>query len=123
MRSWLPLLVFIWPVGCADNQSSASADLAKPADLATQQDLAMSLASDLATSADLLAPHDLGLGAYPAGPYGNSVGATFPLLVWEGYFDPAGDAIATTKPFGAYTMDDVRKSGRAYAMIHLADYT
>ncbi len=118
MRSWLPLIVFLLPVGCADNQSSVAGDLAG------NEDLAMRIAGDMAmTSTDLLSLHDLAPGAYPAGPYGNTVGATFPPLVWEGYFDPTGDAVATTKPYGAYTMDDARKSGRAYAMIHISDYT
>ncbi len=69
-------------------------------------------------------PADLstGPGAYPAGPYGNTVGAIFPPLVWEGYQDDAADAVATTKTFGPYTMDDVRKSGRAYAMVHISDF-
>jgi hypothetical protein len=61
-------------------------------------------------------------GGYPPGPYGNTVGATFPLLVWEGYRDDAADAVATSKTYGAYSMDDVRKSGRAYAMVHISDF-
>ncbi len=61
-------------------------------------------------------------GSYPAGPYGNTVGATFPMLSWQGYEDDAADAVATTKPYGVYTSDDMFKSGRRYAMVHLADY-
>jgi hypothetical protein len=60
---------------------------------------------------------------YPAGPYGNKVGDVFPPLVWEGYVDDAADAIANTKPYVPYSADAARKSGRAYAMIHVAEFT
>jgi hypothetical protein len=67
---------------------------------------------------------DLAMGpsVYPSGPYGNTVGAIFPPLVWIGYPDLAADAIANTKPYVAYTMDDARKSGHAYAMVHVSEF-
>jgi hypothetical protein len=68
-----------------------------------------------------VSPGDLAT-PYPAGPYGNTVGDTFPQLVWEGYQDPAGDAIATTKPFGPYSADDMRRSGKQYALVHLSEF-
>ena len=61
------------------------------------------------------------LGDYPAGPYGNTVGATFPPLDWEGYVDDAADAVATTKTFGPYSTDLVRRGGKKYALIHVAE--
>ena len=67
-------------------------------------------------------PADLVPNVYPAGPYGNTVGDTFPPLAWEGYVVPAADVIANTKPFGAYSADDVRMSGKTYAMIHVSDF-
>jgi hypothetical protein len=62
------------------------------------------------------------LAAYPTGPYGNTAGALFPPLAWEGYVDDAGDAIATTKPYGPYGADALRRSGRAYALVHLSAF-
>src|SRR5688500_2960768 len=59
--------------------------------------------------------------AYPSGPYGVAVGAVIANLSWVGYVSPAADAIATTKPYGAYSLDDARRSGKRYAMINLAE--
>jgi hypothetical protein len=59
---------------------------------------------------------------YPAGPYGHKVGDTISPLTWEGYADPLADAIATQKPFGSYSMNDLRLSGRPYAAIHVSDF-
>jgi len=59
-----------------------------------------------------------GIGAYPGGPYGNKVGDTFPNLQWEGYVASAGDVLVNTLPYGNYSMDDARRSGKAYAMVH-----
>jgi hypothetical protein len=60
--------------------------------------------------------------AYPAAPYGNNVGDTFPLLAWEGYPDESGDAVANTKTYGAYSSDSLRRSGRAYGLVHVSDF-
>jgi hypothetical protein len=62
-------------------------------------------------------------GAYPAAPYGNKVGDVIPLLVWEGYANDTADAISTTKPFGAYSMDDLRRLGRPYLMVHVSEFS
>jgi hypothetical protein len=81
--------------------------------------------SDMTSDMTSSSPGDLagqGAGGYPAGPYGNTAGATIPPLVWEGYNDPLADAVATTKTYGGYTMDDLRKSGRAFGMVHLSDF-
>src|SRR5438132_2420702 len=112
------LLMFV--AGCSVDQTAA-----KPGDDLSVSSLAdLSMISSLADLAGAAA-RDLRqiAGAYPAGPYGNKVGDTFPPLTWEGYADPLADALATTKPFGPYTMDNVRLSGRAYAMLHISDYT
>jgi hypothetical protein len=60
--------------------------------------------------------------AYPSGPYGNNLGDTMPNLSWQGYVNDAADALSTTKPFGPYSMDDLRKSGRPLALMHLSEY-
>ena len=62
-----------------------------------------------------------GYGAYPAGPYGHGVGDIVSNLQWEGYVDEHADAVATTKPWRHYSMDDVRRSGMSYALIHSGD--
>jgi hypothetical protein len=61
--------------------------------------------------------------AYPPGPYGKEVGDTVANYAFQGYVNDAGDAISTTKPFVAsYTMDDLRKSGKQYAFLHVAQF-
>ncbi|HZS40517.1 MAG TPA: hypothetical protein VFF06_26980 [Polyangia bacterium] len=81
-------------------------------DLLSVGDGAQPGSSDLATMS----------GGYPAGPYGANIGDTFPLLTWQGYRDDLADAVATTKTYGTYSSDDIRLSGRKYAMIHTADF-
>ena len=74
---------------------------------------------------DVFVPGDAGadadLGAYPTGPYGTTVGTVIANMTWIGYVDDAADAIGTTKPYIAYSLDDARKSGKHYAMINLAE--
>jgi hypothetical protein len=67
-----------------------------------------------------VAPEDL-TPAYPAGPYGSDVGDVVADLAWEGFVDEDG-AIdpATGAPYRGYTMQDLHRSGRRYALIHLA---
>lgn len=73
--------------------------------------------------------------AYPSGPYcsaatGNpphlAVGCVVPNKSWIGYDDGAADALATTKPYAAYSLADVyanaQKSGAKYAMLNLAEF-
>jgi hypothetical protein len=61
------------------------------------------------------------LGPYPSGPYGVQVGDVIQDFTWSGYRDDAADAVATSKTYGTYTLDDARKSGKRYAMINLAE--
>ena len=82
------------------------------------QDLSLLAMNDLAG----MTPHDLASSAYPAGPYGHTVGATFPPLVWEGYVATTGDVVVNTLPFGPYSADAVRTSGKRYAMIHISEF-
>src|SRR5262245_5732612 len=72
----------------------------------------LSLGADLASASTDLAAH-----------YGNMVGDTFPMLVWEGYRDDLADAIATAKPYvSSYTTDDLHNSGKKYALVHISDF-
>ena len=124
----LGLWMVVGGAGCGSSVDFGD-QLASPgADLATHEsaDLALDNSFDIRSSvADLasMPAHDLAMAAsYPPGPYGPEVGNVFPPLLWEGYVDLAGDAVATTKPYGPYLMDDVRASGRAYAMIHVSEF-
>lgn len=131
-------LAFVFAAGCGGAVDAGDLGYATGNDLSTagkSGDMAIGgggaldlagAASDLAGSPSDLAmasKHDMAMLAdYPPGPYGADVGSTFPPLLWEGYPDLAGDAIANTKPYGPYLMDDARRSGRAYAMVHVSDF-
>jgi hypothetical protein len=58
---------------------------------------------------------------YPSGPYGITAGDVITNLQWIGYVDDAADAVASTKPYVSYSLDDARKSGKKYAMVNLAE--
>jgi hypothetical protein len=103
-RLGLALVPVLFVFGCGDDSASAGGDLALA-------DLSIAQGTDLATS------------AYPAGPYGHDVGSTIAPLVWEGYADPLADALATTKPYGPYSMNDLRLSGKAYGIVHLSAFS
>jgi hypothetical protein len=118
----LVLFAALLSIGCGDDSQSRDlsvADLAATADLARVVDLA---GLDL-TGDDFTTPVDLARSpTYPAGPYGNTVGAIIPPLVWEGYADPLADTIATAKTYGSYSMNDLRLGGSKYGIVHLSDF-
>jgi hypothetical protein len=95
--------------GCGDSAQSMMGDLAQLMDLSVAHDFAQLPSQDLLTSS-----------AYPAGPYGNKVGNVIPNLSWIGYDDPLADALASSKPYAAYTMNDLRLSGSKYGVVHVA---
>jgi hypothetical protein len=120
MRKFLPILLLAaLPSGGCGQSNSTSPDSGGggggggDGPSAASEDLLSSGSGDMASS----------IAGYPAGPYGDKVGDTFPPLLWEGYVNDAADAISNTKPFGTYSMDAVRKSGRTYAMIHVSEFT
>jgi len=76
---------------------------------------------DTGVTPDVAKKVDSGPGPYPSGPYGVTVGSVISDMTWIGYADPAADAVATTKPYAPYTLDDARRSGKHYAMINLAE--
>jgi hypothetical protein len=103
-----------------DLSLSLAGDLAvTPVDLSTggAADLTMLAMNDLAAL-----PPDGQFGSYPAGPYGHTVGATFPPLVWEGYVATTGDVVVNTLPFGSYSADAMRTSGKRYALVHVSEF-
>jgi hypothetical protein len=110
------LFPFLLAAACSD--STTVADLSVSHDLAKADLAGIDLAGIDLAAVDLAQP-----ATYPAGPYGNTVGATIPPLVWEGYADPLADALANTKPYGAYTMNDLRLSGRRYAVVHVSAFS
>jgi hypothetical protein len=72
--------------------------------------------------------------AYPAGPYcaaagqngAMATGCVIPNLNWNGYVDDSANALATTKPYVAYSLLDLynsaRVSGKKYAMVNIAEF-
>jgi hypothetical protein len=94
-------------------------DLSMPQMLA---DLAGNVLRDLSQQQQQTGDMTMSSGAYPAGPYGHNVGDTINPLVWEGYPDPLADAVATSKTYGAYSMDDLRRSGKPYGVVHVAEF-
>lgn len=113
---------------CSSPKPAADADLGAVADQAA----ADSRGADLTASPDLLAMNDLrtvdllmtpDFGPdYPAGPYGAMVGDTLTPMVWEGYVNPSAAGLASAQPYGAYTSDDLRRSGKRYALLYTSDY-
>jgi len=60
---------------------------------------------------------------YPEGPYGTHVGDTLPFLRWVGYVERDADAgLVSDGPFTPYSSDDLRRSGKRLALVHLADF-
>src|SRR3984957_19520299 len=71
---------------------------------------------------------------YPSGPYcaaagsggAMATGCVIPNLSWNGYVDDTADALATTKPYVAYSLLDVynaaKVSGKKYLMINIAEF-
>jgi hypothetical protein len=65
---------------------------------------------------------DASLGPYPSGPYGKNAGDVIANLQWVGYENDAADALVSTKPYGSYSMDAARLSGRRYALLHVSEF-
>jgi hypothetical protein len=78
---------------------------------------------------------DAGPLPYPAGPYCAAAGENGslaegcifpPNLSWNGYVDNTGDALATSKPYVAYSpldlYNDGHASGKKYAMVNVAEF-
>jgi hypothetical protein len=109
-------------LGCVSSTETPN-DLAGAADQASNRDLA-GVVQDFSSVMDLAmgGGNDLASSSYPAGPYGNQVGDVIPPLQWEGYNDDAADALATTKTFGPYTMNDLRLSGKTFGIVHVAEF-
>ena len=97
--------------GASDLSGGASGGDMSPPDLTVPLDLL----------ADLALPSDLG-DQYPAGPYGSKVGDTIGPLAWEGYKNPSAMGLAENAPYGALTMNDLRRSGKKFGLLYGADY-
>lgn len=122
-------LLFACSSGSGDGSSGAGTDASSNGDTIVASNDSSTPGDDTTTPGDdtTVAPDtttgtDGDLGPYPSGPYGNVVGATFPNLQWVGYVDDAADVVATSEPFGPYSMDDARKSGKPYAFVHVSDF-
>jgi hypothetical protein len=58
------------------------------------------------------------LGSYPAGPYDDALGMVLPNLMWQGYVNDRDWGPASAEPLSLYSLDDVRQSGKRYALVH-----
>ncbi len=59
-------------------------------------------------------------GPYPPGPYGHDVDLTIADLAWEGYVNETGAVSSDQMPYVDYGTDAMRKSGKAYGLIHVS---
>jgi len=113
-RSWLIHFALVAALpGCSDTATA-------PPDGAAG-DGATTAPRDMASATDMTAPPDLAPAGYPAGPYGFNIGDTVTPLVWEGYLAPDPTNLASST-FGPYGMDELRRSGAPYALVHISEY-
>jgi hypothetical protein len=78
----------------------------------------------LADAAEASVPDaDRSPAGYPKGHYGTEVGNTFPFLRWEGYVEGRVDGgLVSDGPWTTYSSDDLRRSGKRLAIVHLTDF-
>jgi hypothetical protein len=55
---------------------------------------------------------------YPEGPYGADVGEIAPNLEWRGYARLDGAGPANEVPYAPFSLDDARRSGKPWALLH-----
>jgi hypothetical protein len=55
---------------------------------------------------------------YPEGPYGADVGEILPNLVWRGFVEDDGAGLATDGGYQDHSLDDVRRGGARWALLH-----
>jgi len=55
---------------------------------------------------------------YPEGPYGADVGETIPNLAWRGFVEDDGAGLATDTSYVDTSLDDARRSGARWALLH-----
>jgi len=120
------------PLGVgADAMAAAdAAPDANPPDVASPDAPLVADAMDAPATPDVLALPDVTapdaammmVGPYPAGPYGRGEGQTLANLSWEGYINLDGAVVSTMRPYGATSMQAVRETGRAYAVVHVSEF-
>ena len=59
---------------------------------------------------------------YPAEPYGKAVGSVFPPLLWSGHVNETAEGVATTKNIADYSSDDIRKTCKPFALVHISEF-
>lgn len=55
---------------------------------------------------------------YPVGPYGADVGEILPNLLWTGFPNDDTGRLANAAPYTSYSLDEARRSGKPYALLH-----
>ena len=113
------------------SNDSAAADLMSASDSGSDAMMAMDAttaadtgiatadaASEAAADAAPEASADAGVGPYPAGPYGSNMGDTLEDLQLDGYLNAAGTQLSTTLPYAPVSLQNLRETGRRYALVH-----
>ena len=134
----LPTLLFAFVAACSGSSTSGEGTsdsiATEPGTDSVAADTVAEASADTSASSDgpvdAILPGDAtGEGGpdvvsstYPSGPYGSAEGKVIPNLAWKGYIDPSADVVATTEPYASYSMDDARRSGRKYLLLHVSDF-
>lgn len=106
--------------GAASSDASSDAMEAMDASAPDTGVPASDAASEAGSAADAApeASADAGVGAYPAGPYGSNQGDTLEDLQVDGYLNTAGTQLSTMLPYAPVSMQNLRETGRRYALVH-----
>ena len=81
---------------------------------------------DAASPRDAMGTHDTmsdaPSGDYPAGPFGNTVGATLANLELDGFVNDSRAEVSTRAPFVSYSLATLRAGGARYALVHTGGF-
>jgi hypothetical protein len=127
------ILLAVLVVGCSSESSSPPTASGPEADASTVDapgntpDVLSDAVDDIVLDALAETLGDTGtvdpFGPYPAGPYGNKVGDVVANLAFEGYVNDLADALSSTKPYGATSMDALRKKApKGYGLVHVSEF-
>ncbi|MBL8685362.1 MAG: hypothetical protein JNK05_39650 [Myxococcales bacterium] len=112
-------LVAVALSACAPSMGTPAPEDAANTDVARAMDVG--LGGDSSTVADA-AMEDAAAGGYPAGPYGNAVGATMANLALEGFVNDSRSELSTRGNFGRYSLAELRAGGARYALVHTSGF-
>ncbi len=115
------LIVFLLALGC----SSSSEGGALSADESGSSEESGAVADTAASTDDATPASDSGsVDAYPAGPYGKTVGSVLADLSLAGYSRDETTGLATLATYGEASFGTLRAHAMVkYALIHVGGYT